>query len=91
MTEEGVFVSNVDKPVKNWSISVEPARVAPEKPAMWTPGPIDLKGYEAGHFCGAPYEAEDICGFTYSDAPKVMTDAEYANWRATGVFKAEQK
>lgn len=59
-----IFISGGAVEVKNWRISVEPAKVSPEIPAI--PGPIDLKGYEAGHeagtSCGMAYEAEEISG-----------------------------
>ena len=36
-------------PKKNWSLKVEPAKMAPKRPVMYTPGPVDVKAYEAGH------------------------------------------
>ena len=53
-----LFWSLMDKvEVKNWRISVEPAKpgAAPVRKVMWTPGPMDLKAYDAGH--DTSYEA----------------------------------
>lgn len=43
------FETDRSPPRKNWSLSVEAARMAPAKPVMYTPGPVDVRAYEADH------------------------------------------
>jgi hypothetical protein len=45
------FATDRSPPRKNWSLSVEAAKpgAAPVKPVMYTPGPVDVRAYEADH------------------------------------------